>query len=123
MPTIEHDADLYEVILIESDEGYAVLCPGIPGAVSQGDDRANALKMIADAMAMCLLYPLPGEETVSRRAELRDQGRVRIAQLVAECQCDRLRYEVCHVAPKLINPQMLAPQWCHSILPTIADGQ
>lgn len=98
----------YEVILIESGDGYAVLCPGIPGAVSQGTDREDALAMIADAMAMCLMHPLPGEDSESRRAELRRLGAGRIEELVMECQRDGWAYEVCKVVPKLINPKVSA---------------
>ena len=96
--------DFYEVILIESDDDFAVLCPGIPGAVSQGKDREEALKMIADAMAMCLMHPLPGEDDPVRQAELRELGKSRIAELVEECHRDGLEYEVCEVVPQLINP-------------------
>ena len=53
------DKNLYEVILIESDDDFAVLCPGIPGAISQGKDQEEALVMIADAMAMCRNVPAP----------------------------------------------------------------
>ena len=101
----EHDNnDLYEVILIESDDDFAVICPGIPGAVSQGADKEEALKMIADAMAMCRIYPLPGEESPARREELREQGKAKIAELVAECEEEGLEYYVCEVAPKLLHP-------------------
>ena len=71
MPAAKQDNDLYDVILIYSGVGYAALCPGIPGAVSQGTDQQDALAMIADAMAMGRMYPLPGEEKASRREELR----------------------------------------------------
>ena len=62
VPTADTNNDLYLVILIESDDDFAVICPGIPGAVSQGADKEEALKMIADAMAMCRLYPLPARK-------------------------------------------------------------
>ena len=102
------DNNLYEVILIESDDDFAVLCPGIPGAVSQGKDREEALVMIADAMAMCRMYPLPGEEDPARQAELREIGKAKIAELVAECEEEGLEYYVCEVAPKLIQPLVTA---------------
>ena len=35
----------------EPDGGYSVSCPALPGAVSQGDSREEALVNIADAMA------------------------------------------------------------------------
>ena len=104
MTTAKQDNDLYEVIIIESGKDYAVLCPGIPGAVSQGDDREEALKMIADAMAMAQMYPLPGDDFEPRRTELRELGKARIAELVAECEQEGLEYYVCEVAPQLIRP-------------------
>ena len=104
MPATQQDNDLYEVILIESDDDFAVICPGIPGAVSQGKDREEALVMIADAMAMCRMYPLPGEESEARREELRQLGKAKIAELVAECEAEGLEYYVCEAAPKLIRP-------------------
>ena len=80
VPTADTNNDLYQVILIESDDDFAVICPGIPGAVSQGADMEEALKMIADAMAMCRLYPLPGEESPARREELCELGKAKIAE-------------------------------------------
>ncbi len=104
MPTADNSEELYEVIIIESGKDYAVLCPGIPGAVSQGADREEALKMIADAMAMAQMYPLPGDDTEPRRTELRELGKARIAELVAECEQEGLEYYVCEVTPRLIRP-------------------
>ena len=100
--------DLYEVILIYSGVGYAALCPGIPGAVSQGTDQADALAMIADAMAMGQMYPLPGDDVEPRRTELRELGKAKIAELVAECERDGWKYEVHHVRPQLISPLVSA---------------
>ena len=96
--------DRYEVILIESDDDFAVICPGIPGAISQGKDKGEALAMIADAMAMAQMYPLPGDEIPERQAELRELGKAKIAELVAECEQEGLEYYVCEVAPKLMYP-------------------
>ena len=79
MATKHNSNDLYEVILIYSGVGYAAICPGITGAVSQGVDQADALAMIADAMAMGRMYPLPGEEDPERQAELRELGKAKIA--------------------------------------------
>lgn len=100
--------DLYDVILIYSGVGYAALCPGILGAVSQGTDQQDALAMIADVMAMCQMYPLPGEESEERREELRQLGKAKIAELVAECERDGWKYEVHQVRPQLISPPVLA---------------
>lgn len=40
----------YTVILEESDEGFAVSVPGLPGCHSQGSTEAEALENIADAI-------------------------------------------------------------------------
>ena len=103
MPTANDDNDLYDVILIYSGVGYAAICPGIPGAVSQGTDQQDALPMIADAMAMCRLYPLPGEESEARREELRELGKAKIAELATECERDGWQYEVHQVSPQLMQ--------------------
>lgn len=104
MTATDNSNDLYEVILIYSGVGYAAICPGIPGVVSQGTDQEDALAMIADAMAMGLMYPLPGDDEPARRTELRELGKAKIAELVAECKRDGWQYEVHQVTPQLINP-------------------
>jgi predicted RNase H-like HicB family nuclease len=40
----------YNVVLEESDEGFAVSVPGLPGCHSQGATEAEALENIADAI-------------------------------------------------------------------------
>ena len=40
----------YAVSIEESDEGFAVWVPGLPGCHSQGDTEAEALVNIADAI-------------------------------------------------------------------------
>lgn len=40
----------YTVLLEESDEGFAVSVPGLPGCHSQGQTEAEALANIADAI-------------------------------------------------------------------------
>jgi len=40
----------YSVLIEESDEGFAVSVPGLPGCHSQGDTEAEALANIADAI-------------------------------------------------------------------------
>ena len=40
----------YPVILIPSEEGFAVGCPALPGCWSQGNTEAEALANIADAI-------------------------------------------------------------------------
>lgn len=41
----------YKVILHESEEGFSVSCPGLPGCWSQGRTEAEALENIRDAIA------------------------------------------------------------------------
>ena len=40
----------YTVLIEESDEGYAVSVPGLPGCHSQGETEAEALANIAEAI-------------------------------------------------------------------------
>lgn len=40
----------YTVLIEESDEGFAVSVPGLPGCHSQGSTEAEALTNIADAI-------------------------------------------------------------------------
>jgi predicted RNase H-like HicB family nuclease len=40
----------YKVALFQSEEGYAVYVPALPGCCSQGDTREEALSHIADAI-------------------------------------------------------------------------
>lgn len=40
----------YKVILNESEEGFSVSCPGLPGCWSQGVTEEEALKNIQDAI-------------------------------------------------------------------------
>ena len=40
----------YKVLLRESEEGFAVSCPGLPGCWSQGETEAEALENIRSAI-------------------------------------------------------------------------
>ena len=40
----------YRVVLKESEEGFAVWCPGLPGCVSQGETEQEALDNIKIAI-------------------------------------------------------------------------
>ena len=45
----------FTVILeAESDGGYSVYCPALPGCVSQGDDRSSAIENIREAICLVL---------------------------------------------------------------------
>ena len=41
----------YKVTIKESDEGFSVSCPGLPGCWSQGDTEHDALENIQDAIS------------------------------------------------------------------------
>lgn len=56
-----------KVVLIESEEGYSVSCPGLPGCWSQGATEQEALENIRAAI----------EEYVAARADLMANGTVR----------------------------------------------
>ena len=57
----------YPVILIKSDEGFAVGCPALPGCWSQGKTQAEALANIREAIQLWLEV---AEEDARREAEL-----------------------------------------------------
>lgn len=40
----------YKVVLQESEEGFSVSCPGLPGCWSQGETEEEALENIQDAI-------------------------------------------------------------------------
>jgi predicted RNase H-like HicB family nuclease len=40
----------YRVVLRESEEGFSVSCPGLPGCWSQGETEAEALENIRSAI-------------------------------------------------------------------------
>ena len=40
----------YKVVLQESEEGFSVSCPGLPGCWSQGESEQEAIENIKDAI-------------------------------------------------------------------------
>ncbi len=54
----------YKVILQESEEGFAVSCPALPGCWSQGQTEIEALDNIQDAITE---YLMALEETLSNQ--------------------------------------------------------
>ncbi len=56
----------YPVILIKSDEGFAVGCPALPGCWSQGKTEKDALTNIREAIQLWLEV---AEEDARREAE------------------------------------------------------
>lgn len=58
----------YKVILVKSEEGYAVSVPGLPGCASQGATEDEALVNIADAIREYLEVV----EELTREADTRE---------------------------------------------------
>jgi predicted RNase H-like HicB family nuclease len=54
----------YQVILQESEEGFAVSCPALPGCWSQGQTETEALDNIQDAITE---YLMAMEETLNNQ--------------------------------------------------------
>jgi predicted RNase H-like HicB family nuclease len=78
----------FEVLLVSDDlePGYAVFCPSLPGCISQGNDRDDALAMIVDAIEGFLMF--------SPRPAAPDGAKER---LIAEYTEDGCRIEVASV--------------------------
>ena len=57
----------YKVILAQSDEGFSVSCPGLPGCWSQGETEGEALANIREAI----------QEYLAVRDDLLPDGQVR----------------------------------------------
>ena len=59
-----------QVVLEPSDEGgYTALVPSLPGCISEGDTREEALANIREAIAL-YVEPIDDDSTFSPRAEL-----------------------------------------------------
>ena len=58
----------YKVVLHESEEGYAVSCPALPGCWSQGESESEALENIQDAIQEYLA----AIEDMTRDAQVRE---------------------------------------------------
>ena len=60
----------YEVMLIESEEGYAAHCPALPACWSQGSTRAEAVENIRIAIVEYLEYL--SDKAADRKREILD---------------------------------------------------
>ena len=65
----------YPVVLYESDEGFAVSCPALPGCWSQGKTREDALVNIREAIQLWLES---AEEDALREAETNSATRAEV---------------------------------------------
>jgi predicted RNase H-like HicB family nuclease len=60
----------YKIALQETEEGYSVSCPGLPGCWSQGKTEEEALVNIADAIKDYLA--VAEELAKANRADIRE---------------------------------------------------
>jgi len=67
----------------ETDGGYSVICPAIPGCVSQGDSLDEALANIREAILLCL--DVRREEGLAKPAETPEI----VAEEIRACLKDR----------------------------------
>jgi predicted RNase H-like HicB family nuclease len=58
---------IYPVVIEQTDEGFSVSCPGLPGCWSQGETEDEALENVRDAI----------REYLAARADLFKDGDVR----------------------------------------------
>lgn len=63
----------YKVALYESEEGYSVSCPGLPGCWSQGATRDEAIENIQDAI----------KEHLAAASELMEGAEIREVEIPA----------------------------------------
>lgn len=83
----------YTVILSPDpvEGGYTVTCPAMPGAVSEGDSRDQALRAIAEAMALWLEVAADhGERPLDETPELLAQEMARVFRFRAGEGWDQL---------------------------------
>ena len=71
------------VLQPETDGGYSVVCPVIPGCASQGDSLKEALSNIREAILLCL--EVREEEHLALPSETPEM----IAREIQECLQDR----------------------------------
>lgn len=58
-----------KIILEPSDEGgYTVIVPSLPGCISEGDSREEALRNIKEAIEL-YLEPIADDQSFSKNAE------------------------------------------------------
>ena len=63
----------YKVVLHESEEGFAVSCPALPGCWSQGETEAEAMENIQDVI----------QEYLAAIDEMVQEGEVREVEVAA----------------------------------------
>ena len=68
----------YQVVLIPSEEGFAVNCPALPGCWSQGGTEPEALANITDAIRDYL--------EVRRELELAEFSQTGVTPLIREVE-------------------------------------
>jgi predicted RNase H-like HicB family nuclease len=77
----------YEVVLVESGEGWAVMCPALLGCLSQGQSEAEALENIQEAIVGWLEFEAIDVERRKQKwvDEYREAGFPIKTATVSEC--------------------------------------
>ena len=76
----------YRVVLIESEEGFAIGCPSLPGCWSQGGTEKEAVENIREAM---LLWLDAGGVPLYHEAE-----QIAWSEILNDANRDRLRTQI-----------------------------
>ena len=111
----------YEVVLVRypypDDEWLTAFCPAMPGCVSDGQTRAEALQMIADAMAL-FLEPSPGWTLSVLEGE---RAQAEKAATLADCHRDGGVTEVHWVSPRFMTEEEIRhnPRFEHIVEPVV----
>ena len=114
----------YEVILVKYPDAeypdnlwWTAVCPAMRGCVSDGQTRAEALQMIADAMAL-YLEEGPGWEVVILDAE---QTRAEKEITLAECREEGGTTELHWVEPRFMTEEEIRnnPRFAGIVSPTV----
>ena len=65
----------YPVTLTAEDGGYVVTFPDVPGAITEGDDEAEALAHAVDALESMLMAIMADREAIPRPSPVKRRGR------------------------------------------------
>ena len=79
----------YRVVLIESDEGFAVSCPALRGCHSQGQTKAEALENIREAIRDWQFKRELRQEDLKRLRQLWDEGKASGAAVPVDFEAAR----------------------------------
>lgn len=65
----------YPITLTAEDGGFVVTFPDVPGAITEGDDEADALARAVDALETMLMAIMADREAIPRPSRVKRHGR------------------------------------------------